>query len=168
MLFGISRNEIKKKKRKKTRGLKRRYRTRDKADIKLIKLSFLFSPGSRDRYQCFCPAAKTDSKYPFDRLVPIWKFFPCARRRLVGGVGNGSVEKKKRSLFHCDDSLSRLYRVPGFLYERSNKSVELTCVQFSFEQWIGFLIFFPFHFSLFSFFLFVICRLTDIDNRCGQ
>lgn len=78
-------------------------------------------------------------------------------------------KKKRRSLFHRDDSLSRLYRVPGFLYERSNKSVELTCVQFSFEQWIGFLIFFPFSSFFFSpFFLFVICRLTDIDKCCGQ
>lgn len=74
-------------------------------------------------------------------------------------------KKKRRSLFHRDDSLSRLYRVPGFLYERSNKSVELTCVQFSFEQWIGFLIFFPFS-SFFFLPFFSICYLSF--NRYRQ
>lgn len=75
-------------------------------------------------------------------------------------------KKKKRSLFHRDDSLSRLYRVPGFLYERSNKRVELTCVQFSFEQmdWISDF-FSPFFLFSIPFFLFVICRLTGIDTN---
>lgn len=39
--------------------------------------------------------------------------------------------------------------------------------QFSFESnWIGLLIFPPFLFCFLSFFLFVICRLTDIDKCC--
>lgn len=47
----------------------KRQRTKVETDLKLI----TFFCASWDRYRCFCPAAKTDSKYPCDRVV--WS--PC-------------------------------------------------------------------------------------------